>query len=81
MIGYIVLSVGIGVLLGMTLAAWLDRATAKAPPTNATHGVSALGFDMNGTGGTEVDPLYQRMLTQVLERLDGGAGFKTVLPP
>jgi hypothetical protein len=78
-IGFVILTVLVGVLMGLAIAALLGRSAAKKTPTPTHVGISALGFDMNGNGGAEVNPQYQAMLSKVLKQLDGGAGFRTVL--
>jgi hypothetical protein len=56
MIGYVILAIPIGILVGLRLGAWLDRHTAKAPATNVTPGISMLAVDLNNTGATETNP-------------------------
>jgi hypothetical protein len=83
MIAWIVISVAVGVVIGLAIAATLNHLTGKAPaPTNAYHGISALGLDANGSGAPEIDPRYVRMVKQVLEQPhpEGKAGFRTLLP-
>jgi hypothetical protein len=79
MIAFVVLCVAIGVIIGLAIAAFLDRATAKAPSTNTTTH-SALGFDMNGGGGPDFDPRYVRMVDQVLREPKRETAWRTLLP-
>jgi hypothetical protein len=79
MIAWIVLAIGIGIPFGLSIAAVLDRAAAKAPPSNS-GGISVIGCDMSGRGPAEIDPRYLRMVTDVLQQPDSGNGFRTLLP-
>jgi hypothetical protein len=79
MIGYIILAVGVGAIIGLAIAAYLDRATAKAPPANVTPGICVLGVDMSGSGAVEIDPRYARMVKSVLEQPARGNGFRTLI--
>jgi hypothetical protein len=77
----IVLIFAIGILAGLAIAAILDRLTAKAPATQQEyHGISAIGVNVSGRGGPEVDPRYARLVQQALEQPQSESGFRTLLP-
>jgi hypothetical protein len=75
----IVLSVIIGVLFGLAIAAVLNRAAAtKAPPSSG--GISVIGCDMSGRGAAEMDPRYGQMVADVLKQPATESGFRNLLP-
>ena len=63
MFGYIIFSVVAGVLIGLTIAAWLNRATAAPAMPSTTP--SAIGVDIAGNNnGPKLDPHFARLLKQ-----------------
>ena len=47
----------------------------------ASNQFSAVGMDLNGRGGPEMDPRYQRMVRDVLQQQPKNAsGWRVLLP-
>jgi hypothetical protein len=79
MIAWIVLSIGIGALIGMAILATINRATApKTPPSSG--GISVIGCDMSGRGPAEINPRYGQMVADVLKQPATESGFRNLLP-
>jgi hypothetical protein len=79
MIAWVILSIIIGAIIGMAILATVNRATAKASPSNR-GGICCIGCDMSGRGVAEIDPRYVRMVTDVLKQPATESGFRTLLP-
>jgi hypothetical protein len=73
----IVLSVIIGVLFGLAIAAILNRTPSKP---NVTPGISVIGCDMSGRGPAEIDRRYSQMIADVLQQPATERGFRNLLP-
>jgi hypothetical protein len=79
MIAWVVLSIIIGVLMGMAILATINRATApKTPPSSG--GISVVGCDMSGRGPAEIDRRYSQMIADVLQQPATERGFRNLLP-